>query len=162
MPLPRNGAHHNPPHSVFVGNGYVQHAGAGWSGTESLRYHMYVIPHGYHMRDNVAFAYRWSLRKPGDPPANLRELFDIPDPAVLPPAALPAGSPAAGSAGSQTAAKTTDASQGEPQNDDGSHCEDEYQTPTESENEDEEDEDDGEDPDYVQVAMNGPDDVGGG
>ena len=114
------------------------------------------------MKDSVAFAYRWSLRKPGDPPANLRELFDIPDHAFLPPAALPDGSPAAGSAGSQTAAKTTAASQGQAEDDDGSPCEDEYQTLTDNEEEDEDDEQDGEDPDYVQVAMNGPEDVGGG
>ena len=107
----------------------------------------------------MAFAYRWSLRKHGDPPANLRELFDIPEHALLPPAALPAGSPAAVSAGSQTAAKTTAASQGEPQNDDGSPCEDEYQTPTDNEKEDKDVDQDGEDADYVQVAMNGPEDV---
>ena len=46
-----------PPNSLFVGHGFVQHAGAEWTGTHSLRYHIYLNPRGYQLKDGVAFAY---------------------------------------------------------------------------------------------------------
>ena len=55
-----------PPFSVFIGHGYVQHAGAGWSGSHNLRYHIYLIPDGHQLRDTVAFAYGYSFKKEGD------------------------------------------------------------------------------------------------
>jgi len=54
-----------PPYSVLFGHGYVQHAGAEWSGTANLRYHMYFIPENHDLMDDVSFAYGWSLSKNG-------------------------------------------------------------------------------------------------
>ena len=55
-----------PPRSVFVGHGYVQHAGAEWEGTHSIRYHMYFVPKGHPLKDNVSFAYGASFKKNTD------------------------------------------------------------------------------------------------
>ena len=52
-----------PPHSIFIGHGYVQHAGAGWSGNHNLRYHIYLIPDGHKLKNAVSFAYGWSFKK---------------------------------------------------------------------------------------------------
>ena len=45
-----------PPHSVFMGHGFVQHAGAGWSGYHALRYHVYLKPEGGVLNYAVNFA----------------------------------------------------------------------------------------------------------
>jgi hypothetical protein len=55
-----------PRHSVFIGHGFLQHAGAEWTGNHSLRYHVYIIPEGNNLKDTVYFAYTWSLKKEGD------------------------------------------------------------------------------------------------
>lgn len=64
--------------SVFIGHGYVQHAGSAWQGTESNGYHMYLIPEGHKLIYSVAFAYGWSLRKDGDPVPLLSSIFEVP------------------------------------------------------------------------------------
>lgn len=46
--------------SIFIWNGYVQHAGAGWNGTHFLGYHMYVIHEGSNLRDEI-FSCVWSV-----------------------------------------------------------------------------------------------------
>lgn len=50
-----------PPNSVFIGHGHLQHAGAEWTGSHSLRYHIYVTPEGQHLPDAILFAYGHSL-----------------------------------------------------------------------------------------------------
>ena len=55
-----------PPQSVFVGHGYVQHAGAGWNGSGCLRYHMYIILDGSNLRDAISYAFGRSLRRKGE------------------------------------------------------------------------------------------------
>ena len=55
-----------PPQSIFVGHGYVQHAGAGWNGSGCLRYHMYIIPDGSNLRDAISYAFGRSLRRKGE------------------------------------------------------------------------------------------------
>ena len=52
-----------PPNSVFIGHGFLQHAGAAWAGNHCLRYHMYLSPEGYELSDSVSFAYGKSLEK---------------------------------------------------------------------------------------------------
>ena len=51
-----------PPFSLFIGHGYLQHAGAGWRGNHSIRYHTYVVPENHLLPDAIAFAYDWSLK----------------------------------------------------------------------------------------------------
>ena len=55
-----------PRNSVFIGHGFLQHAGAEWSGNGALRYHAYLIPDGHVLHDAVAFAYEMSFRKQGE------------------------------------------------------------------------------------------------
>lgn len=43
--------------SVFLGNGYLQHAIYDWRGYHGLRSRTYLIPAGYNLKDAVAFAY---------------------------------------------------------------------------------------------------------
>lgn len=52
-----------PENSVFVGHGFLQQAGAGWSGTPSLRYHMYLVPNHHPLKDAVAFPYGTSYKR---------------------------------------------------------------------------------------------------
>lgn len=54
------------PNSVFFGHGFLQHAGAAWSGTNSIRHHIYLIPDGHPLKDALSFAYGWSFKKEGD------------------------------------------------------------------------------------------------
>ena len=93
-----------PPHSVFVGHGHVQHAGAGWTGTENLRYHMYLIPEGHNMKDAVAFAYGWSFRKSTDPKASIADVLKM--------LKIDTGNIAAVAAAAATTATTTPATSG--------------------------------------------------
>lgn len=50
-----------PANSVFVGHGYITHAGAGYSDRTTdnvaLRYHIYFIPEGISLPDSVFFAF---------------------------------------------------------------------------------------------------------
>lgn len=50
-----------PPFSMFIGHGQVQHAGVGWRGSPSLRYHTYISPEGSVLPDAISFSYYWSL-----------------------------------------------------------------------------------------------------
>ena len=52
-----------PPYFVFFGRGYLQHGGTAWNGTGNLRYHMYLIPSGHELRDTIAFALGWSMKR---------------------------------------------------------------------------------------------------
>lgn len=49
------------PFSVFIGYGYLQYAGAGWSTNCSLRYDAYLVPKGYNLKNRVALAYGASV-----------------------------------------------------------------------------------------------------
>lgn len=64
-------------HSFFVGNGYLQHNGATWSGTDSILYHMYLIPDGHNFLDAVEIPYGCSFRKAGDPIPPMYSMFDF-------------------------------------------------------------------------------------
>lgn len=55
-----------PPHSVFVGHGYLQHAGAEYLGQVNLRYHVYLSPEDLDLQDSISFAYQWSLKTAND------------------------------------------------------------------------------------------------
>ena len=55
-----------PRNSVFIGHGFLQHAGAEWSKNGSLRYNSYHIPDGHVLHDAVAFAYEMSFKKEGE------------------------------------------------------------------------------------------------
>ena len=47
-----------PPFSIFFGHGYFHHAGAGERNERrNLRYHIYLIPEGYVLGNEIAFAY---------------------------------------------------------------------------------------------------------
>ena len=50
-----------PPTSVFVGHGYLQHAGDGYNGSHCLRYHTYLAPDGVLIPDAIHFAYNVAL-----------------------------------------------------------------------------------------------------
>ena len=52
-----------PPYSVFVGHGYVHHAGSGCNGSCNLRYHIYLLPSDHGLRDSVSFALGWSIKR---------------------------------------------------------------------------------------------------
>ena len=51
-----------PSQSIFVGHGWVQHAGSGWTGSSCLRYHLYFVPDGYKLPDGIHFAYGKNLK----------------------------------------------------------------------------------------------------
>jgi len=53
------------PNSIFIGHGYLQHAGSGWRGFHSLRYHMYIIPDDLVLPDAIHFSFQWSFRREG-------------------------------------------------------------------------------------------------
>lgn len=55
-----------PPQHIFIGYGYVQHAGAGWDGTHCLRDNIYVIPEGSDLRDAILYAYGRSFIRRSD------------------------------------------------------------------------------------------------
>lgn len=65
-------------HSVFICHCHLQHASAAWPGTESIRYHLYLIPHERIMMDAAAFAYGWIFRKVGDTVPTISSVFDVP------------------------------------------------------------------------------------
>ena len=57
-----------PKFSLFIGHGYLQHAGVGWRDPEGesgpghrIRYHTYIVPSNHLLPDAIAFAYRWSF-----------------------------------------------------------------------------------------------------
>lgn len=50
---------------IFTANGYLQHTDVEWTGSRSLRYHVYLIRQGHSLVDVVAFIYRWNLKKEG-------------------------------------------------------------------------------------------------
>lgn len=52
-----------PPLSMFIGHGYLQHAGAGWRGHHAVRYHTYVAPTSHPLPDAISFAYDWSMSR---------------------------------------------------------------------------------------------------
>lgn len=54
-----------PPNSVFIGHGYLQHAGA--EGDNNMCDHKYLPPVGTIITDQVFFAYGWSLAVKGEP-----------------------------------------------------------------------------------------------
>lgn len=54
-------------HYIFFRIGYLQRGGADKLGTESIRYHIYLIPHGNQLQDAFAFAYGWSFKNAGEP-----------------------------------------------------------------------------------------------
>jgi len=56
-----------PARSVFIGHGFVQHAGSEWTGSHCPRYHMYCSPKSQQITDQVAFAFGESFRKEGEP-----------------------------------------------------------------------------------------------
>lgn len=66
-----------PAHSVFIGHGYLQHAGTAWSGSPCIRYHTYLIPQTHKLLNSVSFAYQWSFRKKGEPSRNPSEMVDF-------------------------------------------------------------------------------------
>lgn len=51
------------PFSLFVGHGYVQHAGVGWRGGYNLRYHTYIAPVKNGLPDEIWFAYGASFAR---------------------------------------------------------------------------------------------------
>ena len=55
------------PNSIFIGHGYLQHAGSGWCGFASLRYHMYLIPDDLLLPDAIHFAYHELFRRYNQP-----------------------------------------------------------------------------------------------
>ena len=55
-----------PRFSIFFGHGHLQHAGSGWTGFHSLRYHMYVIPTSIELPDAVHFAFECNFEKTQD------------------------------------------------------------------------------------------------
>ena len=63
------------PHSVFIGHGYLQHAGAGWRGFHALRYHIYLVPDGLVLPDAIHFSYEWSLRRDNEESVHSTKAF---------------------------------------------------------------------------------------
>lgn len=51
-----------PPNSVFVGHGWLQHAGAEYLGYHNMRYHLYFVPEGQRLGDSVSYSYGWNLK----------------------------------------------------------------------------------------------------
>lgn len=49
------------PNSIFVANGYLQHAGGGFKRNNCLRQHVYFTPKSYNLPDSIAFSYVWSM-----------------------------------------------------------------------------------------------------
>lgn len=47
----------SPLNSNFIGHGYLQHAGAVFTGKPAIRFHMYLIPQRHPPKDAVAFSY---------------------------------------------------------------------------------------------------------
>lgn len=50
------------PHSVYVGHGYLQYAGAKYSGHVNVRNHSYSAPEDLVLPDSISFPYQWSLK----------------------------------------------------------------------------------------------------
>lgn len=59
------------PIKVFIGPGYLQHAGGNWSRKYCLRYRMYLIPKEVGLKDTNDFAYRNGLSKTAKPNAEV-------------------------------------------------------------------------------------------
>lgn len=60
-----------PAFFVFVGNGHLQHAGAGWEESPVLPYQVYIIPSHVSLEDAIYFAFKplfpFSLVQPIQP-----------------------------------------------------------------------------------------------
>lgn len=50
-----------PSFSIFVGDGRLQHAGAGWEGMYYLRYHDYFILYLISVKDTISVVYGTSF-----------------------------------------------------------------------------------------------------
>lgn len=50
-----------PAYSVFVGDGYIQHAGAEWNGNPCLRLHTYLVPEDMFLPDAINFGLNGSM-----------------------------------------------------------------------------------------------------
>lgn len=46
--------------SIFLGHGYMQHAGMEWEGEHVMKYHKYIISTSTQIVDAVIFTYTWS------------------------------------------------------------------------------------------------------
>lgn len=64
------------PFSIFVGDGYSQHADAKYLQHHNLRYHLYFVPYGMSLTHSIPFPYKWGIMiaKPGD--GNRAEISD--------------------------------------------------------------------------------------
>lgn len=62
--------------TVFLGSGYLQHSDTAWSGTPSIRYHMYLILHGHELMDVVSFACGLGFRNDGEPRVPFSTIFE--------------------------------------------------------------------------------------
>lgn len=51
-----------PLHSVLVGHGYLQHAGAEFLGLVNLRYHVYLSLEDLYLQKLISNAYQWTLK----------------------------------------------------------------------------------------------------
>lgn len=49
-----------PAYSVLIGHLHMRHGGRGYRGWHNLRYHTYLIPSSYDLKDAVEFAYKAS------------------------------------------------------------------------------------------------------
>lgn len=65
-------------HSSFAGHGYLQHAGAAWSGAAFMQDNVYLILEENEHRDANPIAYGWQLRKAGEPKPIPASMCDIP------------------------------------------------------------------------------------
>lgn len=72
------------PHSVFIIQRYVQNSIAGLSGTESIRYYMYLLHEDQKLMDAIAFSYGWCLKKAGGPVLPLSLIFEVPSAPQVP------------------------------------------------------------------------------
>lgn len=50
-----------PPYSVFIGHGYLQHAGAEYLGRLNLRYNVYLVLHDVALQDATVLGFNSSI-----------------------------------------------------------------------------------------------------
>lgn len=50
-----------PPHSVFVGHGYLQHKVAEYVSSHNMRYHINIYPDNSNIQDRIVFVFGWCL-----------------------------------------------------------------------------------------------------
>lgn len=58
-----------PPYCVFVGHGYLTHAGSEFIG-HNMRYHLYLFPSDVPLHDAIVFAFNWSVEVAKDGEGN--------------------------------------------------------------------------------------------